>query len=228
MPPQHADTSKAPAPRRRASGTGSGETPRNGRPRSEKSRRAILDATLKMLEEVGFNGLTIEAIAARAGVGKTTIYRWWPSRIALAIEALEELPQIAVPNTGSLSEDLKLVTRDLSELLRSTPLGSVLGHLAGNPEDRDASVMAYINERNSGVVAVLQRGVDRGELPAETDPTIVARLVTGPITNQTLYGATIPDDEYIDLVIATVTLGYPAALAQRTAPITKRRAAKRS
>ena len=181
-----------------------------------------------MLEEVGFTRLTIEAIAARAGVGKTTIYRWWPSRMALVIEALEELPEIVVPNSGSLIEDLRLITHDIRKLLISTPLGSVLSHLGGSPTDRDASVMQYINDRGSGLITVLQRGIDRGELPVEADPSVVARLVVGPITNQTLYGADPPDDDFIDLVIATVILGYPAALERHSRPRKRRAGTTRS
>src|SRR3954471_7262811 len=80
-----------------------------GRRRSNKSHKAILQAALDLLEQDGYRALTIEAIAARAGVGKQTIYRWWPSKAAVVLEAftVNAATQIPQPNTGSLQQDLQ-------------------------------------------------------------------------------------------------------------------------
>ncbi|MFP8870746.1 MAG: helix-turn-helix domain-containing protein, partial [Myxococcota bacterium] len=76
-----------------------------GRPRSEEAHQAILDATLELLVEVGFSGLTVEGVASRAGVGKATIYRRWASKIPLIVEAFGQLPGFEDCDTGSLAED---------------------------------------------------------------------------------------------------------------------------
>src|SRR6185312_1951178 len=80
--------------------------------RNERSRRAVLDAALELLSETGYAALTVEAIAARAGVGKQTIYRWWPGRGAVILDALAEAgPPPPLPDTGDLRADLLLVVR---------------------------------------------------------------------------------------------------------------------
>src|SRR5690348_7206147 len=88
-----------------------------GRPRSEPSRKAILDATRKLLTREPLPKLSIEAIAKKAGVGKTTIYRWWPNKAAVAMEAFLEQPgiQIIVPTTATASEG---IARQLESLVR--------------------------------------------------------------------------------------------------------------
>ncbi len=78
-----------------------------GRPRSEVAHQAILDATLELLAEVGFSALTVEGVAQRAGVGKATIYRRWPSKLPLVVEAFGELPAFEDVDTGGLAADLK-------------------------------------------------------------------------------------------------------------------------
>ncbi len=91
-----------------------------GRKRSEASRRAILDATHELLERDGFDGLSIEGVAARAGVGKTTIYRWWPTKGVLAVEAFLDAatPSIAFRRTRSAKADMRQQMRALAALYR--------------------------------------------------------------------------------------------------------------
>jgi AcrR family transcriptional regulator len=182
-----------------------------GRPRSEPARRAILRTTLKTLEQQGLNGLTIEGVAARAGVGKATIYRWWPSRLALVLEAMEQLPELRAPDKGSFAADLRALLADLSELLVSTPLGGVLAHIGSDPGSRDAEVHEYLRRRMVGGVEVVERAIARGELPADADPETVVFLAVGPVINRGFFGPP-PDDEYLDLVVAMVTAGLPLAL----------------
>ena len=109
-----------------------------GRPRSEVAHQAILDATLELLAEVGFSALTVEGVAQRAGVGKATIYRRWPSKLPLVVEAFGELPAFEDVDTGRLEADLKAMLTQYLKNFLSTPLATVYPSLAAerrhNPE----------------------------------------------------------------------------------------------
>lgn len=208
MTPKNATPERAlaaPANARRAGGV-------TGRPRSEKSRQAILAATLSLLEQNGLSNLTIETVASRAGVGKSTIYRWWPSRIALALDAIEELPAMTVPDTGDIVRDLRSLVRQLRDLLVNTPLGRVLGHLGSERAVLDPAVRAYIDRRIDAVAEVLQRAVERGELPETTDIADVTHLTMGPIVNRVFFDSDVPDDRFLERVVRTVVYGYARAL----------------
>src|SRR5262245_53313353 len=100
-----------PEPHVPAAGENSISAPSAGRPRSEEAHRAILDATLALLVEVGYSGLTVEGIAQRAGVGKATIYRRWASKLPLVIEAFGQLPGFEDADTGDLATDLDHMLR---------------------------------------------------------------------------------------------------------------------
>jgi AcrR family transcriptional regulator len=180
MPP--ARTAAPRTPRREAAG--------RGRPRSDRAREAILDATLGELTDHGFLGLGIEAIAQRAGVAKTTIYRWWPDKVALALDALRHLPELPESDTGSLVGDLDLLRRDLLELLASTSLGSVLPVLIAERRRRSEHQMAideYMRERSMPWARAVERAIARGELPAGIDAELVALLLAGPLTHSILF-----------------------------------------
>ena len=155
-----------------------------GRPRSEEAHQAILDATLELLVEVGFSALTVEGVASRAGVGKATIYRRWPSKLPLVVEAFGQLPGFEEVDSGSVAEDLKQMLRGYIQAFNSTPLATVLPSLAGerthNPELSEL-FDPVSKQRRQPLLRALQRGVARGELPAELDLEHAADLVVGPI-----------------------------------------------
>jgi AcrR family transcriptional regulator len=156
-----------------------------GRPRSEEAHRAILDATLSLLVEVGYSALTVEGIAQRAGVGKATIYRRWPSKLPLLIEAFGELPAFEEADTGSLAGDLDHILRSYVRVYNTTPLGAVVPSLAGelphNPELMDLFA-PVVRERRKPLIRALERAVRRGEIPPDRDLDLAADLVLGPIT----------------------------------------------
>ncbi|MCH6561348.1 MAG: TetR/AcrR family transcriptional regulator, partial [Myxococcales bacterium] len=155
-----------------------------GRPRSEEAHRAILDATLELLVEVGFSALTVEGVATRAGVGKATIYRRWPSKLPLVIEAFRELPQLEEVDTGNLVDDLKKMLRSYLQLFHSTPLGTVLPSLAGERAHEPQLSQLFdpvVKARSQPLVRALRRAVKRGELPADLDLELAADLIVGPI-----------------------------------------------
>lgn len=155
-----------------------------GRPRSEEAHQAILDATLALVAEVGFSALTVEGVAGRAGVGKATIYRRWPSKLPLVIEAFGGLPSFEDADTGSLAGDLKSMLRAYLELFNQTPLAAVLPALASE-RAHDPALAELLNpvlrQRRSPLSRALERAVARGEVAADLDLDLAADLIVGPI-----------------------------------------------
>jgi len=155
-----------------------------GRPRSEEAHQAILNATLELLVEVGFSALTVEGVANRAGVGKATIYRRWPSKLPLVVEAFGQLPGFENFDTGDLAEDLKKMLRGYLDVFNSTPLSAVLPSLAGerthNPE-LSQLFEPVSKDRRRPLVKAFERAVARGEVPEDLDLDLAADLVVGPI-----------------------------------------------
>lgn len=155
-----------------------------GRPRSEEAHQAILDATLALLAEVGFSALTVEGVAGRAGVGKATIYRRWPSKLPLVVEAFGGLPSFEDADTGSLEGDLKAMLRAYLELFHKTPLAAVLPALASERAHDPALAELFdpvLLQRRSPLVQALERAVARGEISADLDLDLAADLIVGPI-----------------------------------------------
>jgi AcrR family transcriptional regulator len=165
--------------------------PAAGRPRSEEAHRAILDATLELLVEVGFSGLTVEGVAQRAGVGKATIYRRWASKLPLVVEAFSQLPALEEVDSGNLVEDLTAMLRSYLQLFNQTPLATVLPSLAGerahNPE-LSKLFDPVMRERRQPLIRALERGIARGELPADLDVDLAADLIVGPIAVKVMNG----------------------------------------
>ncbi len=169
-----------------------------GRPRSEEAHRAILDATLTLLREAGYAGLTIEGVAARAKVGKATIYRRWPSKAPLVMEALTLLPEMHPTDTGSLAEDLREVLQNLVRYLSSTPVPGVLPVLSLE-RDRDPELAkildAYIAETRKPIFQVLDQAIARGELPGNIDKELAGEMIAGAIiTRQYFTGGEMAAD----------------------------------
>ena len=167
------------------------------RRRSIRSHQAILAATTQLLAEVGYSALTIEGVATRAGVGKATVYRWWPSKGALVIEAMSTtLEMISAPETGDLRQDLLAVGKGIVQTLAHTPAGAVISALAADlmrdPDMAEQFRKQVIRPRRSVVTQILRRAADRGELPWTSTPSccsmytpvhLLSRLVSGePVT----------------------------------------------
>ncbi len=155
-----------------------------GRPRSEEAHQAILTATLDLLSEVGFSALTVEGVAHRAGVGKATIYRRWPSKLPLVVEAFGQLPAFEDVDTGSLEGDLKAMLRRYLENFLATPLATVYPSLAAerahNP-DLSELLDPMLKGRRLPLARAFERARERGELAPGVDPDLAADLVVGPI-----------------------------------------------
>jgi AcrR family transcriptional regulator len=157
-----------------------------GRPRSESARQAILRSTLKLLETTSYSDLSIEAIAAHADVGKATVYRWWPDKAALIVDAFfsSSAPQLNFPDTGSVEKDLSTQMTQLVRIFKSRRgriVAALLGEGQSHPEMLKAFREGFMRPRRKEAYATLQRGVDRGELPRDLDMDLMLDALYGPI-----------------------------------------------
>ena len=170
---------------------------RPGRPRSAKAHRAILDSALALLAEHGYRGLSMEAVAARAGVGKTTIYRRWPSKEALVIEALAGVAPPDVPeDTGSVEGDLIAFQRAQVARVVHTPVPQILPRLLGDsttePELRDAVMAEVVEPIRSALREILRRGLERGELRQDLDLEFGVDVIHGTSVYRLLLSGDVP------------------------------------
>jgi AcrR family transcriptional regulator len=155
--------------------------------RSEQARQAVLDAADDLLVERGFAGVTIEGIAARAGVAKQTIYRWWPSKVDVLMDAfIEDMAQELTPaEHGDLGDDLRAHLHRLAEFLTRSDSGAVFRALAGQAQhDPDLAVRLrtdYLGRQRDRDRLPLLRAVERGELSPDLDLDAAVDHLVGPI-----------------------------------------------
>ncbi|MDQ4133441.1 MAG: TetR/AcrR family transcriptional regulator [Actinomycetota bacterium] len=159
-------------------------------PRVERSRRVILSAALEVLGDVGYGSLTIEAVAARAGVGKSTIYRHWSGKLELVEDAFRTLKAPPTPPTGGSVQErvvsmLQQLARNMADSTWSTCLPAII-----EAAERDPEVLAIhrrlASERRQVLLDVLADGVARGELPPSVDLDLLADCLVGPIITRRL------------------------------------------
>lgn len=168
---------------------------RPGRPRSVRAERAILDAALTSLVEAGYAGTSIEGIAARAGVGKTTIYRRWSSKDDLLAAALRTLNEnLRVPDTGDLRTDLRLLMEQLAHNTTSSVIWPAFNRAIGASLEAP-ELMAILQEnvilpRRAALLAVLQRAHARRELRPEVEPELLAQVIGGAFLIGIIFGST--------------------------------------
>ncbi len=197
---------------------------RLGRPRSSAADQAILDATVALFAELGYEGLTIEAVADRAGVAKSTIYRRYTDKAELLLAAVEcSTPgDGAAPDTGSLADDLYLVARNLRRVLTSTDAGrtlpATLAAMARHPALAHAH-QAFLSRRRKAALAAVERGIERGEIAPGTDPDLLVDSVAGPIFYRIFVRHSAIDDRtlrtLVDAAIAAHRPGTPVATRRR-------------
>ena len=159
---------------------------RPGRPRCEQSQKAILRSTLKLLQKAGFAELTIEAIAAHAGVGKATVYRWWPNKGALVVDAFASVTKddLHFPDCGSVYKDVSLQMSQWLGVLRSPRGRIVAAVIAGGQSDvelMEAFRARFLRPRRQEAYQTLRRGIERGELPHGLDLDLVLDILYGAI-----------------------------------------------
>ena len=157
-----------------------------GRPRSAEAHKAILESTLTVLGESGIAGLSIEAVAARAGVGKATIYRRWESKEELILAALATMsPAGPVPDTGSLEGDLTALAKGQLTRLSDSVLPRVapraLAEAMGDPELHALVLERMIGPMRARLASLVERAVARGELAPATDVDHAVDVIHGVI-----------------------------------------------
>ncbi len=185
-----------------------------GRPRSERSRQAILRSTLYLLQRSRFPDLTIEAIAAHAGVGKATVYRWWSNKGALVVDAFASVTEnkLHFPDTGSLYRDMSLQMNQFLEILR-TRRGRIVAALLGagqsDPELLEAFRERFLRPRRQEAYKTLRRAIDRGELPASLDLDLLLDTLYGAIYMRLLIRHDTLSESYVKEVCRLV-LGVAA------------------
>jgi len=190
-----------------------GTLARRGRPRSDALHRKILDATRELLSEDGFADLRLEHVAARAGVGKATIYRHWGSKEALAQELLAELagPHIAVAETGDTREELLAAVVNPMRAVTETPFGPViralLSQIAVNPTLGDPFRATVVQARRDEIARVIARGIARGDLRPDADAEVATELLVGPVYFRLMFGGDL-DDAFAARVVDAVVGGY--------------------
>jgi AcrR family transcriptional regulator len=181
-----------------------------GRPRSDASRHAILKAAYQILRESGFAGFTVEGVAARAGAGKATIYRWWQTKGKLAIEAflLAVAPQLdAAPESGNALTDLRSHVHKAAAIYRGRA-GLLLRELiALGQEDAETSRVLrteFVAPRYRKAIALLERAKAAGELAPGVDIEVLADALWGPIFHRLLVSRMPIDRPFVERLLDLV------------------------
>ncbi|MGL5832101.1 MAG: TetR/AcrR family transcriptional regulator [Waterburya sp.] len=155
-----------------------------GRPRSAKSHQAMLKAALELLGEVGFENMSIEAISARAGVGKTTIYRRYNSKEELIADAIESIRQdVVIPDTGNLDHDLDELIENAAQIILS-PLGRqavamIISSAASNSQFAQIYWTKYLQPRREAFASVIERAKIRNEIQVDVDSSLIFDSMSG-------------------------------------------------
>lgn len=181
--------------------------------RSKKSHDAIVAATLELVAENGYFGLTVEAVAARAGVGKQTIYRWWGSKASLVMEALSQAvaEQIPMPDTGAVEEDMFQLLDAIFTRIAASGSGKALAGLIAeaqaDPALAEAFVSGFIESRREGVRRILRKGIERGEVSTEIDVGIAIDTLFGPMWYRLLMQSAPLDRNFARTLVSQLMQG---------------------
>jgi len=164
-----------------------------GRPRDEEARQRILEGALELLEELGFANITTDAIAERAGASKATIYRWWPNKSAVLLEALREgvAQESPFPDTGNLEQDIRIQLRNFTTLLtgpRGRSFAGFIGAAQSDPEIAETFRTVWIEPRRRQAKDVLRKHQQNGSLSKDIDLGQMLDLLYGPFYFRLLAG----------------------------------------
>ncbi len=183
-----------------------------GRPRSEASRKAIIESTVSLIESLGYEKLKIVDIAKTAGVGKQTIYRWWTSKAELVIEAvLEDAREyVAVPDTGALSEDLRELIRASCRRVSTDASKNMLSGLlmAGRKDSKTLKLFReqFIESRRDVIRNIFKKHCDHKDLKSNINVELIMDLIFGSMWYRLLMEHAPLDDNFADELIDHITI----------------------
>ena len=188
---------------------------RGGRPRSERAHQAILTAARELLIAEGFAAMRLEHVAARAGVGKATIYRRWASKEELAQELLSQLaaPHIGVVDSDDTRAEMLAAVTNPMRAVTETDFGPViralLSQIASDPSLGDPFRATVVQARRDEIARVIERGIARGDLRADTDIDVATELLVGPVYFRLMFGGVL-DANFAERVVDSVIRGFTA------------------
>jgi AcrR family transcriptional regulator len=193
------------------------EKPRRGRPRSERSRRAILRAASDLMVERDLTEITMDALAERARASKATIYRWWASKELLVLEALRSEWDAAIPaaiDTGSLAEDLRAMILPWTRELTARPYGRVIANFVAraqvDPDFAREYRAHFVGRRREHGRGAFERAIERGEIGADTDVEAALDLLYGPFYHRILQGHAPVNDRFAQTIVIYVLAAVSA------------------
>ena len=189
-------------------------TPAVGRPRSERTRKAILRAARELMLERDISEISVEEIARRAGAGKATIYRWWGSKELLGLDSIRAVWEESTPaviDSGTLEGDLlELIlpwTRELGARRYGRVVASFIAAAQRDPEFAAAYRREFVAARRERGRCIFERAIARGEIAAATDVEASLDLIYGPVYHRLLHGHAAVDDTFVGTLVATVVAG---------------------
>lgn len=182
--------------------------------------RDVLDATLEEFARSGYAKLSVEAVAQRAGVNKTTVYRRWPTKADLVRAALLSVSQHDdVPDTGSLRGDLLAILERVVKIASSPRKRSIMRAFFAEQNEPELADIGQSLRNRKMPASIVDRAIARGELPAGVNPELLLEIVMAPVRHRALMGAPHLDDAFLREVIDVVVLGASAgALGGRPKP----------
>jgi AcrR family transcriptional regulator len=191
------------------------------RPRSEEARRKALAAAAGLIVERGVGNLTIEEVAARSGVAKTTIYRHWPERAALILDTVRAtFMDVATPDTGTLRGDLEAWFGGMVRADLSGQVGEIMPSLL-DAAGRDPEIAELLDqlsdERQGPILEIVARAQERGELPTDLDNRVVVGTIVGPIVFRKLAWRQPIDAAYLEGCLDVAIAGL-ASLSRLSPP----------
>ena len=185
------------------------DLPRRGRGRrpATEVRNEVLKAAAELLFAEGMGAFTIEKVANRSGASKMTIYKWWPSKGALALDGYFHTvePELAFPDTGDIEADLRAQLHAFLRVIRDSPAGRVIAELIGqaqsDPELKAAYLQRYSSPRRALAVAAMEKAKARGQLRAGLDPETVVDQLWGACYHRLLLPDQPLTDEFVDALV---------------------------
>jgi AcrR family transcriptional regulator len=192
------------------------EQKRRGRPRSEERRKAILDAAIELLLTQGLQAVSMDEVADHAGVSKATIYRWWPTKETLALDALYhewDTFRPSLPDTGTLRGDLLALVRPWVRRARTRPYARVVAALVEethtDPEFAKLYHERFVNPRRDPARAILERAIERAEIPDDTNVELALDLLYGPLFHRLLHAHAPLSDRFVEDVVDATLAALP-------------------